>query len=853
MSKNQTTKQTTQTNNPAAKKKALVVIIICVVTAIVIAASLIIALYEPPVKTPADLDNGSQESSSDTIRNGDFQYVSDSQASYPKAAQNWSKYTYKNGATATSQGYQKIFSNADTVMGVVDTEDWTNVQSDLSAYGVGSLTNPNTREGSEDHYVYMIHNKVAYNASIYSQSFSIPANTSVKITVWLMTVGVDSNTGAFVMIKQNSSSALEKTTTGTQNWYAHTGVVADYATTTDGEWEKVELHVFNRTSSSKTVYANIGLGNIYNNTNVAGTLFVDDVQYETVTADDYRQYVQAGAGDTKAYAIENTDEAVSPVTNTLTYTVGNSGGAATTQTTADYLASDLSKAGDIHYSPFYDTANIASLTNDGTQHNPVYLLSSELKVNPPITGDHYQISVWIRVINNDNKLNGAANLYLYNANNINQQYDSLASFATIQTESDIAEDATNGWLQYNFYIKPSNTETTLKLKVTLGDEKGYGTADNPAIPTATVLVTEPVVTTITNSQYASASTGTYVSKTELTSNKATTSISNGSFSDIVNNSQTGTYYAPSNWTPVFAGAVEIFNNGLDVIKVDDTSGAVSSGIVFGNANAPDWDDSARGILSITNNRATSFGYLSNTFTLPAKTVSVVSVLVNNDGGNPNVYLLDGKKDGLLLHSTNDKQDVLDSDLLTLPATSGNWERHYFVYVTGDSSITVKLALFNGTIDATAETGTTGGTVYFDQAMVQSIGTFVRDNSQEELFQQNDDGDFVKDDNGNFIRLEDKIAEITYTGSLYTDFEVREFVDSLLDDNGEVTKKNLVVVDKSIEDVAEPEEAEDEEEEEETPTEPTVDTVLLVSIISSALLVAALLMVVIFKFLFKKKN
>ena len=76
-------------------KKALVISVICVVTAIVIAVSLILALKPVDSKFVADTNNPTTDSSTLTIKNGNFEYVNEAKASYPLSASNWSKYGYK--------------------------------------------------------------------------------------------------------------------------------------------------------------------------------------------------------------------------------------------------------------------------------------------------------------------------------------------------------------------------------------------------------------------------------------------------------------------------------------------------------------------------------------------------------------------------------------------------------------------------------------------------------------------------------------------------------------------------------------------------------------------------------------
>lgn len=825
-------KQTTNSN--LAKKKALVIAIIAVVTAIVIAATLVIVLWEEEVKTFASNTTVDTTSSSDTISNGTFEYVEEDASSYPQTAQDWSKYTY-NTPTSTTHSYKSINSNLNSVMGVVDTSDWDTVSAGLSSYGITGLANPEVAADAEDDFVYMISNgSDAYSASIYSSSFSISASSSIKITVTLKTVDVTTG-GAFVMVKQSSSSALEQSSSGTQYWYAHIGV-EDEAITTDGEWSIYELYVFNRTTSSKTVYCNVGLGNVYTNEQADGTLFIDSITYETVTANEYRELNDDTSN--ASYIIESDKE--DAVVDYMTLSSDN-----TTVTTSDstaYLADDdLSSS----TSPFVNETTIYSFSNDGTVADPVTTTSSILEVNGPVTETCYLVSLWIRVISDDGSVLPTANIYMYEAGTDTV----LGSFTNVQTSSELTTDSTNGWAQYSFYIKPANDDTDVEIKVSLGNIGGYVNSD--AIPEGTVLVTAPTIEEITSSQYGSASSGTYVSLVSLTSSVSTTSVTNGSFSTIGTNSMPSDddLYFVNSWTGTYAGGIEILGTGEDNITVPNSVGSVTSGVLLSSQFAPTFDDSTTGVLQITNEADTSFGYLSSDITLSANTAYVLSVLVRNDDGDPNVYLVN-KSEGTVETVVGTTTSLTDSSDFNLPDTDSEWTRYYFVYVTGDTAQTVNLALWNGDIDATDTVGTTTGTVYFDQAMITTLGTYTRDNDTNDLYTTDDDGEYTLDADGNYVLDTDLVEEITFTvtsGYGTTDITLTELL-AQWEDNTDMN-----ITDLSMTDVSDPViEEEEEEEEEDTSSESTVDVSMLVTVISSSLLVGALLVVIVIKFAFNKK-
>lgn len=812
-------------------KKALVISVICVVTAIVIAVSLILALKPVEDKFIADNNNPSVDTSGLTIKNGNFEYVNEEKVSYPWSATNWSKYGYKaptGSGTSLSQGYTTISTNNQTVMGVIDTseENWEDVNSDLKTLGV-EITNPGIPVDSEtEKNVYMIHNKTDYAASIYSQSFSVPSSTSIKLTVSLKTVDV-TGAGAFAMFKYNSSSALEVSNSGIQYWYAY-----QFGIDTKGEWQTFEFYIFNQTSSSKTIYANIGLGNIYKNETATGTLFIDDVKYDSdVTANDYRlkQETIKDENDHTCYVIES--ETTDNVTTTAD--MNQNSGEMSTLSNQTYMSSDVSKVDGTTYSPFLTNEEVLySMSNDGTNRTEVSALSDEINVEGPSTNKQLHLSLWVRTIGNN--AYAATNIYLIETGS---EDDHIASFSSIKAVEDISKDENNGWSQYHFYLKPGEASTSVRVLVVFGQRNGYTVSQESTIANGSAYFTTVKVEEISQREYAEASTGTYVTKYDFDTSSSM-SVTNGSFDDIVTNSPGEGLLLPSSWTPVFAGSNLIYNDGrdntfdgqyVDNVTVPHAPNSVTSGVYLGYADAPTYDTSKQSVLQITNNVATSFGYLSQSITLNANTVTVISVLAKGEGNAvPYVYLyedLTSEEDNIIYKAYTAKvSNPIDDEKFNMLTNENGWTRYYFVVATGDNAKTVKLALFNGAIDASVTDGTaTGvqqGTVYFDQATYTQIGTYTRD-----------------------VEGSKEADDLTYTAaSGYTELDELELEGF----------DNVQLVDYRLTDVNEPEEEEEEEEEPTTPSQNNIDVALLVSIISSALLVAALLIVIVVKLFFKKK-
>ncbi len=179
--------------------------------------------------------------------------------------------------------------------------------------------------------------------------------------------------------------------------------------------------------------------------------------------------------------------------------------------------------------------------------------------------------------------------------------------------------------------------------------------------------------------------------------------------------------------------------------------------------------------------------------------------------------------------------------------SGNqiWTRYYIIYVAGNTDETVRLALFNGSIDGRVTT--TNTTVYYDKVTMQTLGSYA-------LTEDEDNKDQYK---------------VDFTaGKSFTAFNECETVDDLInklngskveDDKEECINKELVVVEPSAEEWEEmrkvPEEDTDDEDDKDdtTDTKRDVNLALLFSILSSVLLVAVLLIVIIIRIYKKKKQ
>lgn len=865
---------------PMSDRHKLIIIITAIILAAVIAVSVtLIVLLQPKDVTVEPNDPSSTVSSNLPVKNGDFGLVSSDDTTYPKSALNWTRYGYK-APSGSAHDFELIESSVDVVMGIIDTdeEEWQNVVNDLSnEHNVTLSANPSQHglpdgEKHNNSKVYMIATKKATNASIMSDSVSVSATTSVKITVWVNTSQLTSG-GATIMIQNSSSTPNAKE----ENRYAY-----KYNIEQKDGWQELNFYVFNRKTSTQYIRVNVGLGNVYTNeaadgANAEGVLYIDDIAYETVTADTYRQYADtADDNDTTYKIIEKEEETTVPKESKyLTLKDLNASEEKPLQYTdsADYVK-------DATYSPFTnkddfykiegegDEAKTVStgfgiykIVNDGTNAQPVALeftksITLQLDENDYTVQDYNHISFWVRTVSLNNNSLARASIAVERKNSdgdwerINKSDKEIDDF-NFKTEQNIENDTNNGWVKYDIYLKPSRASTEVRIVFALGSVNGF--KDSKFIPEGELYVTTPYFETISVTAYNSASSSTGTSKKfDLAGLTATTDITNGSFSSISANTQ-----QPSNWTPVFAGQNVIYRDGKGDIAIDGLSiekdAVAGSGIVHWQKEFTDYTDDAEGnILKLVSNKKSSYGYLSNEITATAHTVYVFSVLANTTKGQgttsmPYVYLLESgvERDKAILAKVDNlyTNTTVNGDIFCQPGseTEGEgWIRYYIVYITGDKDTTVKLALFNGSIDGT-HPAEAGSTIYYDKVAMQSVGSYsmAKDDENEEateyIVKFSVDSGYSETALGDCENIEEVLTAIT---------KVSEEITIKSPTEEEWTEMKTIP------------EAEDDEDEGTTETPATdrdVDLALLFSILSSVLLIAALAVVVVLKVFKKRKN
>lgn len=182
--------QQAEERSPLLAQKIIFMVVLVLVAALVLTATIIYANYTEPELSEKSNVAETIPTSSATIRNGGFDYVtpsSENKIGYPFVAANW---------TLTRE------SNTKTIAGVVPVSEdtWSTVSDQLSALGA-DVENPGEPENSvknddeNKHNVYMLYNidDTYSNLKNYT-SFSAASKSYNKVTIWVKTIDVISQT-----------------------------------------------------------------------------------------------------------------------------------------------------------------------------------------------------------------------------------------------------------------------------------------------------------------------------------------------------------------------------------------------------------------------------------------------------------------------------------------------------------------------------------------------------------------------------------------------------------------------------------------------------------------------------------
>lgn len=678
-------------------KKAMIISLIAIVAVAVIVVSLVLALWKEviPSNIESTRPDGDTSSSLD-ISNSDFKYTyADAQnLQYPLTATSWTK--------------RDSVVDSDTLMGVVDTkeDEWNGkVVYDLGQKGLNNTTNPGYPVAdSENSRIFMISNAEETAASVLSSSFSVASSQYLKVSVWVKTDSITGH-GAYVALRTSDSQA-------SSDYYA----VRMENISTAGAWEQYSFYIEGAKNTSQTLYFELGLGQTEFAENPSmGTAFFGEISCEKISKGAFlNNNAEEKTENEDGFYIGHTFDSSDAEESDQTLTRENEFG------TVDLLTYEEYKQ-QFEFLPFADDENgsITRITNvSDTKAGVTY---SSFTVNPPSINKSYRLSVWVRT-ENVAKNTGA---YIYLFDNTNSAATSKTTyFEKINTDEDIENDTFNGWTEYQFYIKPSNSQAIeLTLEIYLG-MKNY--AAGGVIPSGTLYIAELALFEIEQSDFNGTSSSSTIKTVDLDQTFDTDNlISNPSFNIPLNNSGLETVVRPANWTLYVSGNTAIGGNGT---LAPNAIGDIQTGLLFKNNSSllgelgigendfPLKDDDARSVLMINNKVKTSAGVQSASISLSANTFYKISVLAKGIGDAvPYVYLTDGRNvlsgydkamDGTAYAAENEEE-------------GNGYVRYYFYIAVGNEAKTVYLELWLGSRNATEEQYVQG-IALFDQAYCATI-------------------------------------------------------------------------------------------------------------------------------------
>jgi hypothetical protein len=729
-------------------KKLWTILAIALATVIAVTSSLCIALYKEKIPQNINSDATSQGSSNLTISNSNFKYTfADGQnLQYPLIPNDWTP--------------KEDMDKSSIMMGVLDTSDWENVLSDLSAKNLTlALPNPYypTYDGEFDEdesRVYLISKKrTAEDKAAYvtSNGFTINSGTYVKISVWVKTFGVE-GTSLYFAIKDSANLSVGSTVYRTINMKTTPSESTD-----NNGWTEYSIYVEGHKTTNKTVYLEIGMGRDGrgNSESAYGTALFTGIDSQSISIGTYKTHIQTTQDENKNYLSYSFDDDTAQKTlSAWNYNKELNDETYSTITYGDYKAEAINQAGSEDIMPF-DGDDAKMMYKLDTADNQYSMKFDRFAVNPPSIDKCYRLSVWIRTIN----ITKSSGAYIYlNAYDRNGNYvaDSSSVFSLIQTPTDLVNSAYNGWAEYQFYVQPSETDVyEMELEITIGLRGG---AENYSEISGKAYINEINLYELDYTEFTSASKGTTVNTLSLKSTVSTKNlVNNGSFNNTKTSAPSLTYpIAPASWSSLYAGQRSIVEN-YDENKLapnksdafyDDYSSIggmiyrAQGSDVFGKyfVEPNDFyyaDDDAHSALVIYNKEATAHGYTSTAITLTKNSFYRISVLAKGiNSAIPSVYLTNGSTTVFAGYEGTNNGNYVSNTFIDIDENiNGTGYNRYYIYVaTGNTDKTVYLELWLGNRGATDNSGYQQGTVLFDSAECLLLDDIDQDTKVSEEYQ-----------------------------------------------------------------------------------------------------------------------
>lgn len=817
------------------KKRIWTLSVISLSLILVLTLSIIFATYQPTLYSEKTNTPPTEDAQEGLIKNQDFNLSAllynglHSQAlQYPFMPESWS------------------LSNKsinDSVAGIIsrDEDEKANVIDGLKANGltddqINKLLAIDASENladDADKSVLLINNKAPTDVRVYSNSFSVPANGYLEITVKIRTE-ITSGDGAYIALKTTTSDSAEAELQFTR-------------VNTNGVWQEYKFFVEGSKTSSKTLYLFAGLGTDDNK--VQGWAEIDFAKAVSAKKVSYIENAEktdeellAANTKTKSYVKDINDENIFDI-----YPVGmldSNGNAMTPKTN--------SELGEL---PFYGTPEVYGITNNDKQGDFMQL-SYNVPLNQSSASPYYRFSFWAKTEDIQNNTGAYFYVNLFDQNG-NRLASYTKSFDLIKTSTD-EDDTNSGWAEYSFLLQPDNTqayeaEFVFSLGALKCDSNGvYSPADNPLKTTGSLYITELELKEIYQSEYTSASEGSSIVKVSITESTSTGLITNGNFDSPVANAYTGettdvpSGYDPNGWSIKFPSAKDSDGNivytphgnddllfgvlpkNADNVKKQEYLGANYEGF-FGHTG----DDN---ILAIRTKTNTAIGFVSNKFSLTANSYYIISFIVKTESANNvNAYLTGDIEQAFKVGDIAEDKYYAVEEYLT-----NGYTKYNFIIKTGDKAKSVALELWVGDKDAKYEndawTGlaATDSIVAFDEAKTQTIDQdkfddIVNDKVDgKNVFTKTETKEPVKDEDGNDTD-ETETTDVSYTTEM----------------------KNVWVRDFSYVDKSDAIDSDTDEEETTNPTAP-IDWLLLSSLILSVAVIIFLITMIVKKFKKVKK-
>lgn len=777
------------------KKRIWTLSVISLSLVLVLTLSLIFATYEPTLYSEKTNTPPAATEDDNLIKNQEFSLsrliyngLVPNQLQYPFLPSSWSL-TNKNLSESVTGIISRDEKDKEKVINGLKGAGITDDATINKLLAIAEDEKPADENEKEiDKSVMLFYNKAKTDARVYSNSFTVPTNGYLKITVKIRTE-ITSGDGAFISFKTSASDSADAEQSFTR-------------INTDGKWETYTFYIEGNKTSTKTIYLFAGLGQSGNP--VEGWAEVDFAKAENEKKATYIEYSDDNPSAIKSDVIKTKSYVTDSKKQDFFYDY--LGDSTTTYQMLDKNGSPLTRTDNSVFDeeglPFYGDPviyGVSNPTNSGSNGNYIKL-AKKLKINQSTATPYYRLSFWAKTkdIQNNTGAYFYANTYDVNGNAL-EKY--TVSFSQIKTSTK-KDDVNSGWSEYTFLFQPDNTKAyEVEFIFSLGALKrnadgSFTPAASELATTGDLYVTEFELKEIYQSEFNSATAGVSIQKVSISADTDTGLITNGTFDSPVANAFTDdvsdvpTGYDPNGWSVRFprhqdeSGYIYTPHTADDLlfgIVSKNTSDAIKQNYL-GADHASFFNHSGSdNILAINLKKDTAIGFVSNKLTLQANTYYLISFMVKtNAATNVNAYLTGEIEQSYKNIGSADSDKYYVYEELAM----GGYLKYNFIIKTGDKSKSVALELWVGDKDAKYENGSwtnlasTGTIVAFDNARTQTLTeekfkTLVDEKKDDKnIFNKTEEEGFVKDEEGKDTE-EKEVIEVTYTTDMQNIW-VRDF-------------------------------------------------------------------------------